>query len=205
MKTERTVAPATQIITVAEAAKQVFGDATYDNDKLTRDIIASTKLAEDYCERSFINQTWQMNLEDFPSVNRYNPKGAIHIPRGKVQSITSFKYYDIDGTEQTLEADTDYYLDSIGEVSRLVPTSTLSGWPSVEDYRPNAITIVWVSGYGASLPADKEDIVSACMVKIGDLYELRQSHSAVQIYNTKIFESLLNDYKIYFDFSINDA
>jgi uncharacterized phiE125 gp8 family phage protein len=205
MKTQRTIAPASQIITVAEAAKQVFGDVTYDSVKLTRDIIASTKLAEDYCERSFLTQTWEMKLDDFPDVNRHNPKGAIHIPRGKVQSITSFGYYDLDGALITLAAGTDYYLDDVGEVSRLVPTSALNGWPTVDEFLPNAVSIVWVSGYADTLPADKEDIVSACMVMIGDLYEFRQDHSTVQVYKTKIFETLLNDYKIYFDFSLNDA
>jgi len=56
MNLKRTIAPATDFITVEDAAKQVFGDDTFESSKLTRDSKAVIRYEETYTGRSFINQ-----------------------------------------------------------------------------------------------------------------------------------------------------
>lgn len=204
MRLERTTAPATDFISVAEAAFNVAGDATFDATKLARDIKAAIKAAEEYCERAFINQVWTITLDKFPSVTKRNPFAAIYIPKGKLQSLASnqITYLDTDGVAQTLDKDTDFFVQNTGDTAMLVPS--VDGWPSTYVSRPNVVTIVATVGYGTSLPDDMADIKDACLLKIGDLYEMRQINVPVKMYNTMSWEMLLNPYKIFFDFSVND-
>ncbi len=204
MRLERTTAPASDFITVAEAAFNAAADASYDATKLGRDIKASIAAAEHYCERAFINQTWTITLDKFPSVTKRNPFAAIFIPKGKLQSLSGdvITYLDTDGASQTLAKDTDFFLQNTGDTAMLVPG--VDGWPSTYTLRPNVITIVAVVGHGSTLPDTMADVKDACLLKLGDLYEIRQLNVPNRIYNTMAWEMMLNPYKIYFDFSIND-
>jgi uncharacterized phiE125 gp8 family phage protein len=204
MKLERTTAPATDFITVAEAAFNVKADETYDATKLTRDIKSAIRHAENWCERAFINQTWTMTLRKFPTVNRYNPMGAIFLPKGKIQSVTSLVYYDADGAEQTLVEDTDFTLSNTGEPGMIVPTEALGSWPSTSAYFVDAVTVVYVAGLGTSLPTDYDNIKDACLLEVGDLFQIRQESHQGKMYESGVWKRLLHDSKIYLDFSIND-
>lgn len=201
MREKRTTAPASDFITVAEAATNVFGNATYDATKLARDIKAVISEAEQYTERAFINQVWTFTLDNFPVYKDINPRQAIYIPKGRLVSVDSVNYYDSAGVDQTLVEDTDFYVDTVGDNARLVPLS--GGWPDVSEYRPDAITIVATLGYGTSLPAEFSDIKDACLLRIGDLYEMRQSKFANYsvVSNSKMWMGLLKHYKIFFDFN----
>ena len=204
MTYDRTTAPASDFITAAEAAFNVAGDPTYDATKLTRDIKASIRAAEHYCRRAFINQTWTYKMDKFPTVNKLNPTASIYVPFGKMQSLTDdiITYIDTDGTSVELEKDTDFYLDTSGHVARLYP---IVSWPSaVSTTRPSPISFSAVMGEGSSLPDDMADVKDACLLWLGDMYELRQTRTPVQTYDTRLFHQLLHPYKIYFDFSIND-
>lgn len=185
----------TTVVSVADAATNIFGDATFDSTKLTRDISAAYYAAEEYCERAFLTQTWKLTLDYFPKIDRVNPDGAIFLPRGKVQSIRTAQYIDENGDTQTLS---DYTLDDTGDPGRLVPTS--NGWPSTKSYTPNVVTITYDVGYGTTLPDDKNDIIDAVILALGDLYELRQDMSPAEVYKTGLYKHLLHHYKIYFDF-----
>ena len=206
MKLELTTPPASEFITVAEAATQVFGDATFDSGKLTRDIAACRKAAEEYCERAFINQQWQMTLDKFPSETTANPRQIIYLPKGKCQSIVSdqISYIDEDGTTQTLDKDTDFILDTTGDTGRLLPTEALGGWPDVSDYHLNCVTVNFVAGYGASLTSEQDPIKDAVLYHIGTLYELRQTITVQEIFENEYWKFYLHPYKIYFDFRVND-
>lgn len=208
MQLKRTTSPypASDFITVAEAAFAVKGDATYDSDFLTRAITSAIKRAEDYCERAFINQTWTMTLRNFPSETNDNPLAGIYLPRGVAQSITSFSYLNSDGDSTALVADTDYHFDnSHNDYGVLVPTKSSGGWPTLYGYKNNEVTVTWVAGWGSSLPTDREDIKTAVLLDIGMMYQVRQILTPQRLYENPAWKMMLNDSKIYFDFSINDV
>lgn len=211
MKKERTVLPpafsggsalTSSFISVANAAKQVFGDATYDSDKLTRDISAVYYAGERYCERAIFSQTWKLYLDDFPTVgSRINPYGSIYLPMGKCIAVSEIAYTDEDGNGQTLTVGDDYTLDTGGDQYGVIsPVS--SGWPSVSDYVRNSVIVTFDVGYGTSLPDDKNDFLDACLLALGDLYEARQERTPIQLFNSGIYDQLIGKYKIYFDFDL---
>ena len=189
------------VVSVANAATQVFGDATYDSTKLTRDINACVRRAINYCQRAFIQETYTMTLDKFPQGE------VIYTPYGKLQSITSLKYYDEAGNDDTLVENTDFRIDTTNpDYGRIYPIETGTGWPSdVDEDRLGGIRLVYVAGEGSSLTASKhDDFVSAVLLDVGTLYEIRQSIGE-QVYNTKAYEMLLNYYKIYKDFHLLNA
>jgi uncharacterized phiE125 gp8 family phage protein len=204
MKYELVTAPAAEFVTAAMVEAQLGLASGYDAAKIARDISAKRKKAENHCQRAFINQTWRMALDSFPKVKSNNPKGAIYLPMGKVQSITSFVYTDSEGDVITMVADTDYYLDSIGSTARLLPVNT---WPSPSSTIPNSILINYVVGFGTSLSAEYSDIIDAVLLDVCDEYETRQVQiNAVtgNLYVNKSYEAMLSPYVVHFDPLIND-
>jgi uncharacterized phiE125 gp8 family phage protein len=191
MKLELTTPYTGTVVSVANAATQVFGDATYDSTKLTRDINAAVRRAINYCERSFLDETWTLTLDTFP--------GVIYLPMGEVSSVTSVKYWDSD-SQNTLVEGTDYRVQH----NRVYP---IDSWPTdLDSDRLGAVEVIYVAGEGSSLTASKhDDFVTAVLLDVGDYYENRQTHSAEELYRNPAYQMLLDPYKIYFDFYSHNA
>ena len=203
MKYELVTAPAAEFVNAAMVEAQLGLAAGFDAAKIARDIKAKRKMAENHCQRAFINQTWRLALDSFPTKKINNPKKAIYLPMGKVQSITTFSYVDTEGNAVSLVADTDYYLDAIGGTARLVPVGE---WPT-PDTRPNCINVTYVVGYGTTLPEEYSDIIDAVLLQVCDEYETRQvqiNASTGNVYINETYKSLLSPYVIHFDALIND-
>lgn len=109
-------------------------DVTYVQQIVT----AAREWCEGYQRRAYITQTLELVLDEFPD-------GAISIPRGKLQSVTSVKYKDSDGVEHTLTDGADYVVAKSGVTGRIVPVDS---WPSAALYPAEAVKIVFVCGYG---------------------------------------------------------
>ena len=122
-------------------------------------IKAATAQVEAYLNRALLTQTIKFQADYFPnaiggysmlSYNARSKQNFFTLPRPKLQSVTTFKYYS------TLNVLTDfsssnYYVDSISEPSRLVLNDS-AFWPT-DARRYAAIEIVYNAGYG-SLRAD---------------------------------------------------
>jgi uncharacterized phiE125 gp8 family phage protein len=110
------------------------------NDESIRQFIASaTEEAEQYMGRGLLTQTWKLNLDWFAN--------EMPLPMAApLQSITSVKYYDTDGTQQTLS--TDYYsFDTVTRPGKVVLKPGQS-WPSVQSERRNGrVEIIYVVGF----------------------------------------------------------
>ena len=83
-------------VTVAEAKAHTFIDHTDDDDEITMLVAAARDHVERYCNLKLATQTVAAKCDDFGDLS--------YIPFGPVQSITSIKYIDADGLEQTLDA-----------------------------------------------------------------------------------------------------
>lgn len=70
------------------------------------------------------DQTWVLSFDEFPN-------HEFHLPGSPVKSITSIKYIDTTGTEQTLASDS-YRLDISGDKARVEPSYN-SAWPVARD------------------------------------------------------------------------
>jgi uncharacterized phiE125 gp8 family phage protein len=117
-------------------------------------IKAARQVAEDKTGRGLITQTWEQVLDEFP-------EEGIRVGMLPIQSITSVKYYDVDGVLQTMDS-ADYVLDSDTMPGWVMPAYGIS-WPSTYDM-VNAVIVRFVSGYGStgsSVPAEIRMWISA--------------------------------------------
>lgn len=134
---------ATEPVLLAEARLQckVDADDTSHDTLLTSLCTAAREFAEHYTGRAMAEQTLEGVLDEFPC------EEYIDLPMPPVQSITSIKYTDEDGVEQTLSTD-DYALSAYGD-SRRVSLTYDSEWPDTR-CDPNAVRVRFVTGYGVS-------------------------------------------------------
>jgi len=117
-------------------------------------IPAARKVAENVTGRGLITQTWEQVYDKFPAKE-------IEIGMLPIQSITSLKYYDVDGVLQTMSA-ADYVLDQDTLPGWVLPAYGVS-WPSTYDSAQSVI-IQFVAGYGAAgsdVPAEIKMWISA--------------------------------------------
>jgi uncharacterized phiE125 gp8 family phage protein len=127
---------------------------------------------EDITRRALLTQAWYYYLDSFPD------KDFIRLPFGNLQSVTSVKYKDSDGTEHAMTV-TDYIVETNGEgCGRIVLPYGIS-WPSVSLYPSNPITIEFVCGWTAAASIPKK-IRHALLMICADLYENREAQSSSQ-------------------------
>jgi len=117
--------------------------------------------AEHRLGRRLITQTVELVLDEFPA-------GEIDLLLPSVQSITSVKYLDSAGDEQTV-LNTDYSLDNAKAPARVL-LATGASWPATYAV-PNAVRVRYVVGYGdddASVPANVRLWITAMVVQALD-------------------------------------
>jgi uncharacterized phiE125 gp8 family phage protein len=112
--------------------------------------------------RAILPQTWRLALDYFPR--------AIVPPLPDLLSVTSIKYLDRTGVEQTL-APADYTVFA-GAPGRIVPANRMS-WPSTDDF-PEAVAITFRCGF-ASKEAVPETLKTAILLQAATFYESRES------------------------------
>lgn len=110
---------------------------------------AARSYGEQATRRAFITQTWQGHFKDAPA------DSTIWLPRPKIASVVSVKYYDDANTEQTLDP-SNYHVIT-GENGRILVTE----WPTVHATRPDRYQVNWTSGYGAAGTDLPEDLIVA--------------------------------------------
>jgi uncharacterized phiE125 gp8 family phage protein len=152
-------APAVEPLDVAEAKARLGWGAEVDDAAVTAWIMSQRQRIEQILGRALINQTWDYTLERFPSCCSWLSKEdrGIAIPLPRLQSVTNVKYRDGSGSVQTL--DPSVYRVIPGERGRVILTSGGS-WPATE-CAPDAVTIRFVAGYGASAAEVPEPIKQA--------------------------------------------
>lgn len=182
MNWQVTTQPATEPVTLAEAKAHLRIDTTADDTLIESLITAARQWCEDYERRAYVTQTITVKLDRFTN--------KIVLPKPKLQSVTSVKYIDTAGVEQTLSTDI-YNVDTYREPGRITLAYNQS-WPTTrDDY--NAVEIVYVAGYGDA--ADVPDRVK-CAIKliVGHLYENRESTAPISIHEVPFtVTALLND------------
>lgn len=135
----RTVEPAIEPLTIEEARAQARYTGIENDALLDVYIQAARKAAEEALGRGLLTQTWKYVLEDFADVMSL-PMAA------PLQSVTSVKYYDDAGTQQTL-ATSVYDIDVVSRPGAVVlkPGQT---WPSLQALRRNGrVEIVYIVGW----------------------------------------------------------
>jgi len=190
-------APAAEPLTLTEAKAHLRVDHTDDDILISALIAASRGYCEQWTARAFITQTWELMIDEFPE------DGDIMIPMPPLQSVTSVKYDDGDGVEQTLSA-TDYDVDNVSQPGWVV--SATSGWPTSTFDGINSVRVRFVAGYepGTDSPIDlaanvPQSIRAAILLHVGQLYENREDIIVGAVVNkmpTGGIEHLLRQYRV---------
>jgi len=154
-------APAVEPVLLAEARDHAKYSQTDNDAALGRFLVAARQAAEDYLGRGLITQTWKLVLQDFHNV-MYLPMAA------PLQSVTTVKYYDVNGTLQTL-ANTVYDVDTNSRPGRVCLAFNQT-WPAlVAVRRAGKVEITYVVGYGADGTFVPERIKQGIRMYIGYL------------------------------------
>jgi uncharacterized phiE125 gp8 family phage protein len=165
-----------ELVTPAATAAIALGDAkaylritsTAENDIISRIVSAATGYVEDALGRSLINTTWRESFECFP-VSGYSP---INLQRAPLSSVTTIKYYDTDGTQQTWSSD-EYFVFTPREVNGFVRLDLDYSWPGIETARPYAVEVDYVAGYGAAATSIPAALTQAVYMIVDHWYRYR--------------------------------
>jgi len=181
--------PAEEPITTSEAKlSPSLRVATATDDTAIGTLITTArKLAETYTLHALVTQTWELVLDGFPT-------GGIVVPLPPLQSVTSIKYIDTDGTEQTLDALL-YSVDDDSIPGLIVPAYGET-WPTTRD-EVNAVRVRFVAGFGDASDVP-EDIKSWIKIMVGTMYDNPQGivvgQTVMSIPRTFV-DGLLDDYR----------
>jgi len=175
-------------VTLAEAKAHVRQDQADDDALITAMITAATELAEQYMgARSIMPQTWELSEEGFPD--------EFHLGRVPVASVTSIKYLDSLGVEQTLHSSA-YVLDNYNDSSTAeIEPAYGTCWP-IARYADNSVKVRFVSGY-ANAAAVPESIKSWIKLMVGAMYANRDAYTERKLEKLGFADGLLDRYKVY--------
>lgn len=184
------VRPILEPVSLAELKLHLRIDHSDEDELLKLILLTARESVENFTARALLTQTWDICLDSFPNGD------FIELPYGNLQSVTSVKYKDSDGTETTLTETTDYLVETNKEQKGRIVLPYGESWPSDTLYPSNPITIRFVCGWtkATDIPSS---IKSAILLWAADSYNLREIHTDRQIYENKAVYNLLYNYKFW--------
>jgi len=117
-------------------------------------------------DRQLCTATWTLKLDSFP------PADYIELPRPPLATVTSVKYYDLAGTQQTFSSGK-YTVDTHSEPGRVVLNYGES-WPSIRS-QSQAVEVIYTAGYGADDTSVPEALQCALRLLVGHFNENREA------------------------------
>ena len=176
-------APTVEPVTLAEAKAYLGLETAYTNDDsfITSLITVCRQLAETEIKRAIVTQTWDLFSDSWPHTLHPEIMSAhhswlggggnhtIYLPLPDLQSVSFVKYYDVSGTQQTL--DTSLYQVTPGAPGRVRP-APFQVWPLTQWGLLEAVQIRFVCGYGDNT-ATPECIKLGIKLFLSQCYEVR--------------------------------
>ena len=159
-------APAIEPVSLSDARDylRVIG---LDEDNLILSLIKGARQwCEEYCNSAFVNQTWELWLDTWPSDN------VIKLERPPVSAINSVKYYDTANVEATITA-ADYFANYKTYPANL-SLAYGKAWPATSLRPYNGIVVNFTTGYGVNASDVPDSIRTAIKMLVSHLFETRQ-------------------------------
>jgi len=170
--------PYAEPIHLAEAKLWLKQEETADDALIEQAIADARREVEDRLSQQLVAATWKLLLDEFPS-GLGDGDDAIRPPLPPLISVSSIKYIDTAGVQQTLAA-ADYLVDAASRPGRICPAYGES-WPSTRA-QPNAVEVTFVAGYATPFTAEaSSDVVTVKgrTVANNDLLRLSNSGGAL--------------------------
>jgi uncharacterized phiE125 gp8 family phage protein len=101
-------------------------------------IKAAREAAQNYQNRAFFTQTWELSFDSFPHM-------PLEIPLPPLQNIVSIKYIDANGVETAMDIN-DFVVDKRSEPGRITFKSGKQ-WPSVQLQPIDSVVIQFTAGH----------------------------------------------------------
>lgn len=180
-------APSSEPITLTEAKAQARFTSSAEDTFITDLIGQARELCESNTGLSLMPQTWELSLDNFAD--------EMWLQHPPVTSITSIKYTDPDGVEQTLSS-TEYVLDAASDMKARVVLAVDKSWPDVYT-GVNNVRIRYVAGY-ANAAAVPKQLKRWMLIHINDWFKNRES-IVIGTISSRIdyFDHLLDRYRIW--------
>jgi uncharacterized phiE125 gp8 family phage protein len=155
------MAPSEEPVSLAEVKAYLRIDGTDFDTLLTGLIKAAREYCENFQNRAFVTQTWELTMDEFPDL-------PLKLPKPPLQSVVSIKYTDQNGAETVFDP-SNYLVDPVSEPGRIAFAYGKS-WPSVTLQPVNGVKIQFVAGYGAA-SAVPENVKQAMMIFVANRFE----------------------------------
>lgn len=181
-------APSVEPISLTDAKAHLYVFHNDDDALIGALVVAARADAERRLGRALINQTWELSLDAFPD--------EIELPYPPLVSVTSIKYLDSNGVDQVLDP-SQYLVDADSAPGAVVPAYGAS-WPPIRAQR-NTVRARYVAGYGADGTSVPAPIKQWILLRIGALYENRESSvsgQAIQDAPRGFADALLDSYRV---------
>jgi uncharacterized phiE125 gp8 family phage protein len=189
MATKIITAPSFEPVSVADVSEYLrLDDSPTDTALISALITAARQHLENYLNRYIAQQTVELALTGW--------KDKIELS-SPVQSITSVKYLDVNGVEQTL-ASNQYILDNYSEPAVIYPAYNVT-YPNLYD-QENNVKIRYVVGFTSGGSPDTNPLPDplkfAMMLIIGDLYSNREGGGEKAYQVNPTVQNLLQFYRL---------
>lgn len=192
----QTTAPTSEPVTLADAKNHLRIDSDIVNDDalITLLITAARKYGEMLTGRSWMTQSWRLQLDGFyqsPDCSQ-----VIELDRGIVQSVDSITYLDTSSVQQSMDL-TLLAKDLVSVPARISPKFG-TVWP-IAPPQIGAVQINYTAGYGNTVGSVPEGIRQWMLVRITSLYQHREEVEQVargKIETIPFYDSVLDPYKV---------
>lgn len=190
MATKIITAPSFEPLSVADVSEYLrLDDSPTDTALISALITAARQHLENYLNRFIAEQTVELALTG------WKDKIDLSAP---LQSVTSVKYLDENGAEQTLNAN-QYIVDTYSEPASIYPAYNVT-YPNLYD-QENNVKIRYVVGFTSGSSPDTNPLPDplkfAMMLIIGDLYANREGAIVGTIHEVNpTIQNLLQFYRL---------
>ncbi len=150
-------------------------------------IRTAEEYAESYTGRALLTSTFKLYLDQFPQM--------IVLPKTPLGALTSIKYLDDDGVEQTL-AGSVYKLHNLERP--FIVEAYGKNWPSTRKDM-QAVTVEFTAGYGSGASDIPEGLRHALLFHAAHLFENREPELLGSIVSNipNTLDALLNHWRIW--------
>jgi uncharacterized phiE125 gp8 family phage protein len=156
---DRVVAPTVQPVTLDQVKNHLRITHADEDEVLTAFIAAAAAWYERLTQRALTLATYRQTFDTWPVDYRRTFGGTILLARAPVVSVTSIKFLDQAGVEQTVDPAV-YRLDASGIQARVIPVTT---WPSHGD-KPAAVRVNYTAGVSTAAEVDPLDRAAVMML-----------------------------------------
>jgi uncharacterized phiE125 gp8 family phage protein len=175
-------------LALANLKAQCRADSFTDDDTYIAALgIMARRIGETHTKTSWVTQTWTLYSDSvYELITGRDPKqavgwypalwyGQIRLPKGPIQSVTSFKYSAGPGL-QLVSWDMSQAIVSQGLPGRIGPVYGQT-FPVLSIYEPDCVQIEYVAGFddaGATVP---QEWIQGALLLVGHFYEHREAVS----------------------------